>query len=83
MGVDFSHGEAHFSYSSFAHFRAMLAELIGVDRKQMQGCGGQRPWSEVDDPLAPFLSRTDCDGWLSPTETSLAAARFRELMDNK
>lgn len=83
MGVDFSHGEAHFGYTSFMHFRKKLASLIDVDYAKMQGCGGKRPWSEVDDPLAPFLYRSDCDGKLCPEESRSVAARFRELMDNK
>lgn len=83
MGVDFSHGQAHFGYTSFRFFREKLATLIGVDRTQMQGCGGERPWTEVDDPLTPLLNRSDGDGRLTAEETRQVAARFRELMDNK
>jgi hypothetical protein len=80
MGVDFSHGEAHFGHGAFHSFRRTLAAMIGISLDQMMGFGGNKPWSDIDDPLARFLSRNDAGGELTPEEARAAASRLEELM---
>lgn len=40
MGLDFTHCEARWSYSSFNNFRRKLAACIGMNLDDMQGFGG-------------------------------------------
>lgn len=40
MGLDFTHCEAHWSYSGFMVFRRKLAKAIGVDLNRMEGFVG-------------------------------------------
>ncbi len=83
MGVDFSHGNAHFGYTSFRQFRQTLANTVGIDLNDMEGFGGMRPWSEIEDPLVPFLSRNDYDGYLTVDECSAVIQRVKEIQSDK
>lgn len=112
MGIDFSHCEAHWSYSGFGHFRKMVAETAGIKLSDMYGFIWKKaednlierfgkpdyeqidaevkrledegfkgiPWSEVDDPIAPLLNHSDCEGHLSSEECRQIAPRLREIM---
>lgn len=80
MGLDFSHGDAHWAYSGFNRFRTRLAEAIGIKLMDMQGFGGTIPWETVTDAIVPLLNHSDCDGELSPEECATVAPRLRELV---
>ena len=80
MGVDFSHGDAHFGHRSFHAFRRTLAAMAGVRLDDMKGFGGRTDWATVAEPIAPLLSRNDAGGELVPEEARGAAARLAELM---
>lgn len=80
MGVDFSHGEAHFGHRSFHAFRRTLAAIIGVQLDAMRGFGGRTDWATVTDPLAPLLSRSDAGGELTREEARSAAIRLEQLL---
>ena len=92
MGLDFSHCEAHWSYSGFNRFRARLAKEIGIVLEEMRGFMpfGLTPeekenwpgkeWAEVDDPIVHFLDHSDCDGKLAPVQCKVVAPRLRELV---
>ncbi|CAM5353616.1 hypothetical protein [Bacillus safensis FO-36b] [Bacillus safensis subsp. safensis] len=41
MGLDFTHCEAHWSYSDFHGFRKRLAACIGMNLDDMEGFGGK------------------------------------------
>lgn len=82
MGLDFSHGEAHWSYSGFHRFRVELAAAIGVDLDQMQGFGGEISWENVNNPIIPLLNHSDCDGELSPEECRQIAPKLKEIVSN-
>ncbi len=92
MGIDFSHGNAHWSYSGFHHARTRLAAVIGVNLNAMQGFQrsliagdtGQRPisWATVTDEIAPLLYHSDCDGELSPDECRALAPRLKQLVEH-
>ncbi len=75
MGIDFSHCDAHWSYSGFMRFRERLAQAIGIeDLSQMCGFGGTVPWTTVNDDLKPLLNHSDCEGTLGP-KTCLRVAK--------
>lgn len=82
MGLDFSHCEAHWSYSGFMDFRKRLASEIGVDLEKMNGFIEKNglPWYRVVDAIKPLLDHSDCDGELSPDECLTVASRLRELV---
>lgn len=80
MGIDFSHGDAHWSYSGFNHFREHLAREIGMDLSSMQGFDGDIPFSNFTDDILPLLNHSDCDGDLSPQECAKIAPRLRDLI---
>ena len=67
MGLDFSHGEAHWAYSAFHRFREGVAKAIGLDLNIMKGYGFETPgtmsWEMLKpDPIHALLDHSDCDG---------------------
>jgi hypothetical protein len=78
MGLDFSHCDAHWSYSGFHRFRFRLAERIGIKLDDMVDFGGTTSWDLVKDPLRAFFNHSDCDGSLTPQECSAIAPRIEE-----
>jgi len=82
MGIDFSHTEAHWSYTSFSRFRRALAAFEGIDLDAMQGfTAGGKPWESVTTPLKPLLDHSDCDGELAPADCTKVAPRLRAVID--
>lgn len=82
MGLDFSHCDAHWSYSGFHFFRKRLAAEIRVELDEMAGFGGTGDWSKVKDPIVPLLNHSDCDGELTSDECKVVASRLRELVSD-
>ncbi|HEY9369092.1 hypothetical protein [Streptomyces sp.] len=82
MGLDFSHTEAHWSYTGFSRFRKALATFEGIDLDRMHGFGqGGKPWESVATPLKPLLDHSDCDGEMTPDECRQVAPRLRQVID--
>lgn len=79
MGLDFSHGNAHWSYSGFNNFRRRLAAQIGLDLNDMIGFGGWRTWDDINDKIKPFLTHSDCDGSLTIKQMKVIIPRLKEL----
>ena len=79
MGLDFSHGNAHFTYSGFGRFRKRLAREIGIDLDEMDGFGGEKRWDGIQDPIVHLLNHSDCEGCLPPDVCEVVAKRLREL----
>ncbi|HZZ77145.1 MAG TPA: hypothetical protein VFE62_01420 [Gemmataceae bacterium] len=80
MGIDFSHGNAHWSYSGFHAFRKRLASTLGLDLDDMKGFGGDRSWEDVTDHIKELLDHSDCDGELSPEACIRIAPRLRDMV---
>ncbi len=80
MGVDFSHGDVHFSYGNFNRFRRKLAMEIGIEADEMESFGGTRAWDEIADPMTPFMSACDCNGEIASHDCQFVADRFREIV---
>lgn len=83
MGLDIHAGKHHFStsYWGFGDMRRLLASIEHLDLGEMQGFGGERPWTDdYESPsLTPLLNHSDCDGYLSGYQCGRVAARLREL----
>ena len=80
MGLDFSHSDAHWSYSGFMHFRTRLADEVGIDLSRMDGFDGIERWDGIEDDIVPFLNHSDCDGTLSPEQCKTIAPRIEQLI---
>lgn len=80
MGLDFSHSNAHWSYSGFYNFRRRLAQEINVDLEMMDGFGGGIPFDLIKDSIEPLLNHSDCGGGLTPSDCAKVAPRLRELV---
>jgi hypothetical protein len=70
------------AYSTFGAFRKALAEAEGFDLNAMEGVTADgRSWDEIDSPLVPLLSHSDCDGQLHPYEYEREMfERLREII---
>ncbi|MFS3913551.1 hypothetical protein ACL9ST_04695 [Bacillus australimaris] len=79
MGLDFTHCEAHWSYSDFHGFRCRLAACIGMNLDEMEGFGGKIPFKNYQDDIIPLLEQPDSDSYLSPDVCQTVAARLRQL----
>ncbi|MFE9476273.1 hypothetical protein ACFYOR_35355 [Streptomyces griseofuscus] len=74
--------DVSWSYSGFAAFRRHLAETEGVVLSEMQGFGGEHPWSEVPTALEPLLDHPDDGGDdLSPAECASILVRLEAITD--
>ena len=85
MGIDFSHCDAHWSYSVFHRFRVKLAKEIGINLDSMKGFDFAdpdkgMPWTKIKDPIVFLLDHSDCDGELTADECHCVAPRLRELV---
>lgn len=87
MGIDFSHGGAHWSYSGFHSARTRLAKEVSVELDDMVGFKrGKdktpgRSWDTVVGPIKDLLNHSDCDGHLTPDQCRTIAPRLRELVE--
>lgn len=90
MGIDFSHGDAHWSYSGFHQFRLRVAESIGINLDEMVGFGSfldpdppkvpKKSWDTVNDDIKYLLDHSDCDGGMTPEVCLKVAKRLREII---
>ena len=46
----------------------------------MEGFGGDTSWDEIQDPLVPLLSISDCGGEISPQDCPFVANRLMEMV---
>jgi hypothetical protein len=81
MGLDFTHSDAHWSYSGFHRFRTRLAKEIGITLDTMEFFGGTTSFDYVKDDIVPLLIHSDCDEDLTPEECAMIAPRLRALID--
>lgn len=81
MGLGFSHGAAHWSYSGFHAFRQRLARECGINLMAMEGFGGGTPWpKKMKYGLQTLLSHSDCDGKIGPRKCAKLAPRLRKAV---
>jgi hypothetical protein len=80
MGLNID-GVTKWSYGAFNTWRAQIAHHEGFTFSEMEGCGGVRPWSEVDSVLLPLLDHPDDDGELTAAECAQMHTYLREVVD--
>ena len=93
MGLDFSHGDAHFSYPGFSLFRKRLMAVLGIDVEDMEGfendrrkdmikrgLATQRKWESLPpDDIYLLVDHSDCDGELTVQECQKIVPRLKQL----
>lgn len=83
MGLDFSHCEAHWSYSGFNVFRRMLAQSIGIiDSIEKDIYGYDELYKELkDDDIYPLIDHSDNEGSLTVEEMKQVLPRLQMITD--
>lgn len=82
MGMDFTHCEAHWSYTDFHDFRCRLAACIGMNLDEMEGFGGDIPFENFTDDIILLQDLSDSDSYLMPEVCQTVAVRLRQLIRN-
>jgi len=80
MGLDVSHGDAHWSYSGFMSFRAELCKVAGHGNL-WDYYNEIKNLDEMEDCLRIFFDHSDCDGEFTVEECKILIPRFKELID--
>lgn len=62
MGLDTTHDCWHGAYSRFSRFRDAIADAANIRQVKPSPYHVEYPDIEDDNPLAPFLAHSDCDG---------------------
>jgi len=81
MGLDFSHGEAHWSYSGFSRFRNKLAETLGLDVPSDGIYENGLYMRLADQPIFPLINHSDCDGDLTVEEMEQILPQLEKIVD--
>lgn len=93
MGIDFSHGNASWSYGSFHRFRTQLFEETsgGLKLREMVGFNhgplGEPPvkpgtsFDEYDHPIRDLIDHSDCDGELTPEQLKVIEPALRAHLE--
>ena len=70
MGIDFSHCEAHWSYSGFNLFRRKIASIVMETEQLIDDLYGDKMIYRymINEPVYSFIDHSDCDGELTPEE---------------
>lgn len=82
----------HWSYTGFLEFRQKIARSLNLDLEEMKGFRkkhpidttyfklGYRDWESVKSPLKTFLTHSDCEGELSPTQCNMTAIHLKPII---
>lgn len=81
MGLDFSHGEAHWSYFGFDLFRRKIASI--VMETEIDNLYDDRLIFKYlsAEPIYPFINHSDCDGVLTPTELEKVIPQLEDAVN--
>lgn len=91
MGLDFSHGGAHWAYSGFMRFRKRLAAVYGVELSKMEGfqmdwepkISNPIPWTKTTcGELTALINHSDCDGYLRDYQCKKMAPALRKAVES-
>ena len=73
-------GGTNLPYGAFSSLAEHLLGFMGIPEGVMVGYGGDKPWSDADEPLAPLMRMDDFQWDFSPEECRRMAPRLRELV---
>lgn len=79
MGLDFSHGDCHFSYSGFMNFRSEIVKSIsGYSQPSLREMYENGEFKQLsNDPIYPLINHSDCDGKLTINEITQILPRLK------
>ncbi len=82
MGIDFSHGDAHWAYSGFMRFRGLLASSLGyaIPLRDMYDDGSYVCME--NEAIWPLINHSDCDGELTVEEMEQILPQLKSILDN-
>lgn len=81
---DVSSPDISWSCTHFHLFRVWLAQAEGFRLCEMQGFGGDRPWSTLSTTLEPLLNHPDDAGPdLAPTQCAAMLPRLEAIIDER
>jgi len=81
MGIDFSHGEAHWAYSGFMRFRSLLAETLGYTTPLTEMYDNGTYDIMKKEPIYPLINHSDCDGELTVAEMKQILPQLIKIVD--
>lgn len=76
---DIDSPDISWSYHGFGEFRRRLAEAEGFVLSEMQGFGGDRPWSDVSTALKPLLDHPDDRGEMTSGQCAAVLPRLEAI----
>lgn len=80
MGIDFSHGEAHWAYSGFMRFRGMLATSLGYARPLHEMYDDGSYVCMEQEAIYPLINHSDCDGDLIVEEMNQILPQLKTII---
>jgi len=81
MGIDFSHGEAHWSYSGFNNFRNKLVEALGYTTSLNVMYEDGTYTRMQKEPIYPLINHSDCDGDLTVEEMQQILPQLKDIIN--
>ncbi len=82
MGLDFSHCDAHWSYSGFNRFRNNLVVALGyttsLDEMYENGSYADKLKHES---IFPLIDHSDCEGYLTVKEMSRVVNQLKYILE--
>jgi len=84
MGLDFTHCDAHFSYSGFADFRRELWKSCGFTGDLYKLYDDQEFKDQIrkDHELYDLFNHSDCDGELTPEQMKTIIPKLKLIVEN-
>lgn len=81
MGLDFSHGNAHWAYSGFMRFRDRLAEALGYTKSLRDMYDDDTYTCMENEPIYPLINHSDCDGDLTVEEMQQILPQLEDIIN--
>lgn len=82
MGLDFSHCDAHWSYSGFSIFRRRICWHIGIIGSLLEDMYEDGSYKFlINDDIYPLIDHSDCDGELTIQEMKQIIPRLQNIID--
>ena len=82
-GDDVASPDVSWSYTGFSMFRKWLAQVEGFALAEMDGFGGNHPWSSVSTTMASLLNHPDDEGNLTSAQCAAMLPRLGEILHQR
>lgn len=82
MGLDFSHGDAHWTYGGFHRFRSNLIITLGYTTALDEMFDNNTIHELQHEPIYPLINHSDCDGYLSVNEMKQIIPQLKFVLES-